>query len=124
MPVTVPDLAALDLPPLFTPAQAAEILRSLGLTEMTECALRTRAYRRQVPFHLNGRRIRFTASDLREIAEGQARQPQPLAPAQTGPPARRSAPRRSSARTSPAKRDTWRAHEPSDKPAASEEQPR
>ena len=40
---------------------------------MTECALRTRAYRRQVPFHLNGRRIRFTAGDLREIVEGQAR---------------------------------------------------
>ena len=74
--MTTVDLAALDLPQLFTPAQAAEILRSLGLTEMSECALRTRAYRRQVPFHLNGRRIRFTASDLREIVEGQAQRPQ------------------------------------------------
>ena len=70
--VTAIDPPALDLPRLFTPAQAAEILRGLGLTEMTECALRTRAYRRQVPFHLNGRRIRFTATDLREIVEGQA----------------------------------------------------
>ena len=69
--------AGLDLPRLFAPAEAAEILRQLGLTEMTECALRTRAYRRQVPFHLNGRRIRFTASDLREIVEGQARRPEP-----------------------------------------------
>jgi hypothetical protein len=77
--VTTVDLAALDLPRLFTPAQAAEILRRLGLTEMTECALRTRAYRRQVPFHLNGRRIVFTTGDLREIVEGQARRPQPSA---------------------------------------------
>ena len=65
----------LDLPLLFTPAEAAEILQQLGLPEMTECALRTRAYRRQVPFHLNGRRIRFTADDLREIVEGQAQRP-------------------------------------------------
>lgn len=41
--------SVLDLPELFTPAQAAEMLRGLGLAEMTECALRTRAYRRQVP---------------------------------------------------------------------------
>jgi hypothetical protein len=75
--MTAIDLAALDLPQLFTPAQAAEILRMLGLPEMTECALRTRAYRRQIPFHLNGRRIRFTASDLRAIAEGHAHKPQP-----------------------------------------------
>jgi hypothetical protein len=64
-------VTGLDLPQLFAPAEAAEILRGLGLTEMTECALRTRAYRRQVPFHLNGRRIRFTADDLREIVESQ-----------------------------------------------------
>src|SRR5215475_11751846 len=75
--MTTADLEGLDLPQLFTPAQAAEILRTLGLPEMTECALRTRAYRRQIPFHLNGRRIRFTASDLREIAEGHAHRPQP-----------------------------------------------
>jgi hypothetical protein len=36
---------------------------------MTETALRSRAYRRQIPFHLNGRKITFTESDLREIAE-------------------------------------------------------
>ena len=75
--MTAFDSPALEPPQLFTPAQAAEILRSLGLTEMTECALRTRAYRRQVPFHLNGRRIRFTATDLREIVEGQAQRPRP-----------------------------------------------
>jgi len=36
--VTPADVAALDLPQLFTSAQAAEILRGLGLPEMTECA--------------------------------------------------------------------------------------
>lgn len=54
------------LAPVCCPAQAAEILRHLGLTEMTEmteCALRTRAYRRQIPFHRNGNRIIFTLSD-------------------------------------------------------------
>ena len=86
--VTAIDPPALDLPQLFTPAQAAEILRNLGLAEMTECALRTRAYRRQVPFHLNGRRIRFTASDLREILEGQAHRPRP-ADDVTGAPAKK-----------------------------------
>jgi hypothetical protein len=43
---------------------------------MTECALRTRAYRKQVPFHLNGRRVVFSLADLREIAEGVACRPQ------------------------------------------------
>ena len=73
--MTAIDVNALELPRLFTPAEAAEILRSLGLSELTECALRTRAYRRQVPFHLNGRRIMFTVADLREIVEGQAQRP-------------------------------------------------
>jgi hypothetical protein len=63
------------LPTVFSPQAAAEMLRGIGLTEITTCALRTRAYRRQVPFHLNGRRIVFTLSDLREIAEGGARPP-------------------------------------------------
>lgn len=62
---------------MFSPAQAAEILRGLGLEDLTECALKTRAYRRQVPFHQNGRRITFTVDDLREIAEGQERRPEP-----------------------------------------------
>jgi hypothetical protein len=71
---------------VFSPAVAAEILRSLGLTEMTECALRTRAYRKQVPFHLNGRRITFTIGDLRMIAEGTAAvlSPEPTAPSPNG----------------------------------------
>lgn len=64
-----------SLPPLFSSPAAAEILRGIGLTEITACALRTRAYRRQVPFHLNGRRIVFTLSDLKEIAEGGAYRP-------------------------------------------------
>ena len=67
----------LDLPRVFTPDDAVHVLRSLGLTGMTECALRTRAYRKQVPFHLNGRRITFTLGDLQEIAEGRACRPQP-----------------------------------------------
>ena len=122
--MTTVDLAALDLPQLFTPAQAAEILRSLGLTEMSECALRTRAYRRQVPFHLNGRRIRFTASDLREIVEGQAQRPQERGESEARPSVRPSAPRRSPARGATPPRETWRARSPGDKPANKGEQPR
>ncbi len=69
----VVDLRSLDLPPIFLPADAALVLRGLGLAEMTECALKTRAYRKQVPFHLNGRRIIFTLEDLRQIAKGEGR---------------------------------------------------
>lgn len=82
----------LDLPELFTPAPAAEMLRGLGLAEMMECALRTRAYRRQVPVHVNGRRLRFTADDLQQIIEGQARPPAPATAADTFPPASRWSP--------------------------------
>jgi hypothetical protein len=112
----------LDLPQLFAPAEAAEILRQLGLTEMTECALRTRAYRRQVPFHLNGRRIRFTAGDLREIVEGQARRPEP-ADAAPSQPSRRQAPRRALARSAEHPPQTWRARRPHATPAADDERP-
>jgi hypothetical protein len=116
-------VTALDLPQLFAPAEAAEILRHLGLAEMTECALRTRAYRRQVPFHLNGRRIRFTASDLREIVEGQARRPEPedAAPSR---PSRRQSPRRSLGRSAEHPPQTWRARRPHATPAPGGEQPR
>ncbi len=65
------------LPPVFELPEAAKILRRLGLTSMTECALCTRAYRKQVPFHRNGNRITFTVDDLKEIAEGQASRPEP-----------------------------------------------
>jgi hypothetical protein len=116
-------VAGLDLPQLFAPAEAAEILRHLGLGEMTECALRTRAYRRQVPFHLNGRRIRFTASDLREIVEGQARRPEP-ADAAPSQPSRRQAPRRSLARSADRPPQTWRARRPHATPVADGERPR
>ena len=110
-PITAADLPALGLPRVYSPAQAAGILRGLGLTEMTECALRTRAYRKQVPFHLNGRRITFTVNDLREIAEGDMYRPQPRAeanaPATTPPPVPR---RRSRTRTSDGiKAGPWRA---------------
>jgi hypothetical protein len=103
------DPAALNLPLLFSPAQAAEILRRLGLTEMTECALRTRAYRRQVPFHMNGRRVRFTANDLREIVESQAQRPTQADPPEATPVSGRRAPRRSSARAGQRPAPTWRA---------------
>lgn len=106
------DPPALDLPRLFTPVQAAEILRGLGLTEMSECALRTRAYRRQVPFHLNGRRIRFTATDLREIVEGQAQRPRSADEAHALPPASRRAPRPSSSHNHERPPQTWRARSP------------
>lgn len=74
-------LSTLGVPRVYSPAEAAAILRHAGLREMTECALRTRAYRKQVPFHLNGRRITFTLSDLSEIAEGRAHRPPPPAEA-------------------------------------------
>jgi hypothetical protein len=110
--VTANDPPALELPQLSTPAQAAEILRNLGLVEMTECALRTRAYRRQVPFHLNGRRIRFTAGDLREILESQPRRPT-LADTPQAPPLRsRPASRRSSAHKAERPPQAWRARSP------------
>ena len=102
------DTVLLELPRLFSAAEAAEILRRLGLAEITECGLRTRAYRRQVPFHMNGRRIRFTASDLREIIESQARQPEP-ARTREAPSARRRTSRRSPARTDQRPAQTWRA---------------
>lgn len=117
-------ISGLDLPQLFAPAQAAEILRRLGLTEITECALRTRAYRRQVPFHLNGRRIRFTASDLREIVEGHARRPKPIDVTASPTPGSRRTPRRSSARTTDHPPQTWRARRPRDSSGASGEVPR
>jgi hypothetical protein len=113
--------AALDLPLLFTPAEAAEILQQLGLPEMTECALRTRAYRRQVPFHLNGRRIRFTSGDLREIAEGQARRPKA---ADAPPPQpREQAHRRSLTRSADHPPQTWRARTPHGTSAVDGERP-
>ena len=112
--MTAIDPPGLDLPQLFTPAQAAEILRNLGLAEMTECALRTRAYRRQVPFHLNGRRIRFTASDLREILEGEARRPKPADTPQARPLKAQPASRRPSPRKTERPSPTWRARSPRD----------
>ncbi len=107
----------LGLVPVFTPARAAEILRSLGLDEMTECALKTRAYRKQIPFHVNGHRLIFTVADLREIAEGHAFRPQPPSAADnaTPVPTHTTAPRRRSpARTRVAPREAWRAKRPRD----------
>jgi hypothetical protein len=100
------------LPQVFTPAAAAEVLRAHGLTTITECALKARAYRKQVPFHLNGRRVVFTLADLAEIVEGQARRPEPRPAALA---VRTSAPRPSPHRsacgcTEPA--EPWRARRP------------
>lgn len=105
---------ALELPQVFSPAAAAEILRSLGLTEMTECALRTRAYRRQVPFHMNGRRIVFTVSDLREIAEGETRRPKPppAVVVTEAPPLPPKTLRNPASRATEPRADAWRARHP------------
>ena len=90
------------------------MLRGTGLDAMTACALRTRAYRKQIPFHLNGHRIIFTIEDLREIAEGQAIRPQSAereaqAPDITPP----RAVRRARARVpSQLPADAWRAKRP------------
>jgi hypothetical protein len=120
-PGTHASVTGLDLPQLFAPAEAAEILQQFGLPEMTECALRTRAYRRQVPFHLNGRRIRFTSGDLREIAEGQARRPKA---ADAPPPQpREQAHRRSLTRSADHPPQTWRARTPHGTSAVDGERP-
>lgn len=105
---SLPGLGTPEVPQVFTPAAAAEKLRARGLTTITECALRARAYRKQVPFHLNGRRIVFTLADLAEIAQGQAcaAQPRQPAPHPTVPPR----PSRGHARSCPQPAaETWRA---------------
>ncbi len=100
----------LDLPRVFTPDDAVHVLRSLGLTGMTECALRTRAYRKQVPYHLNGRRITFTLGDLQEIAEGRACRPQPPTSAAKPPTMPPPVPHhRSSVRSAETGSGAWRA---------------
>jgi DDE family transposase len=99
---------------VFTPAQAAEALRSIGLDAMTACALRTRAYRKQIPFHLNGHRIIFTIGDLREIAEGQARRPEEPAASRASATSVPPKPRRQHAAArsaSPADASLWRARQ-------------
>jgi hypothetical protein len=100
-----------DLSPVLVPAQAAEILRSLGLTAMTECALKTRAYRKQVPFHRNGHRITFTISDLKEIAEGEAHRPEPrrATEPQPSPGSTRRRPHSRQHTTEGSASDAWRA---------------
>jgi len=96
---------------IFTPAQAAEVLRSIGLDDITECALRTRAYRKQIPFHLNGHRIIFTIADLREIAEGTPCRPP--ASQDNGPREPAAAPERVKApRADSQDQDVWRAKRP------------
>jgi len=109
---------------VFTPVTAAEVLRGLGLAEITDCALRTRAYRQQVPFHLNGRRIVFTLADLREIAEGQPRRPrlQPL-PAAPPPVLPRPVPRRRPVHyAGPPSERAWRARTPHPRQVAPRDQ--
>jgi hypothetical protein len=100
----------IGLAPVFTPAQAAEVLRSIGLDEITECALRTRAYRKQIPFHLNGHRIIFTVEDLREIAEG--RPCRPLADRGSGLRETIVMSEQAKQSTSGQDRDVWRARRP------------
>jgi hypothetical protein len=113
-----------DLPQVFSPAEAAGLLRDLGLRQMTECALRTRAYRRQVPFHMNGRRILFTLSDLRAIAQGKAHSPCPQ-PA-PGPAKQATRPtltrRRTPVRDNGTKPAQWRARRPNNLRRTQEEQ--
>ena len=110
-------LGAAGLPHVFSPGEAAGLLRSAGLPELTECALRTRAYRKRVPFHLNGRRIVFTLGDLREISGGEARRPQP--PAMPGTTPRPAPWRGPPVRRTEATGDPWRARRPHDAGRAS-----
>jgi hypothetical protein len=103
------DTGPLGLPQVFFPAAAAAVLRDAGLTELTECALRARAYRRQVPFHRNGRRIVFTLGDLREIAAGEPHASDHRTPATAAArPTHRALPPRNPTATA----DCWRARRP------------
>jgi hypothetical protein len=103
------DVGPLGLPQVFFPAAAAAVLRNAGLTELTECALRARAYRRQVPFHRNGRRIVFTLGDLREIATGESHASGRRAHATAvARPTHHALPPRNSTATA----DCWRARRP------------
>ena len=108
--MAVPDVRSLEITPVFSAAQAVDVLRGLGLEDLTECALLTRVYRRQVPFHRNGRKIIFTIGDLREIVEGQPERPEPRTRASTPEPdlaAVRRPRRRRSATAAPG--GPWRA---------------
>jgi hypothetical protein len=106
---TLGSLEELGLPPVFSPAEAAAVLRSVGLREMTECALRTRAYRKQVPFHRNGRRIIFTLSDLRDITGGEPHTPKHEPQTAARPATSRSSRRHASLPGNKATADPWRA---------------
>jgi hypothetical protein len=110
-------LDGLDLPQVFSPAEAAAVLRGAGLREITECALRTRAYRKQVPFHRNGRRIIFTLSDLRDIASGEPHAPERQAQAAAPPAASRPSHRRRLSSRKTVTADAWRARRPGDSQA-------
>lgn len=103
-----------NLARVFTPAQAAQVLRDAGLVDMTECALRTRAYRKQIPFHLNGRRIIFTADDLREIAEGTPCRPELHDSSERPEQARVPTQRRKMTRVTQPESGGWRARRPRD----------
>jgi hypothetical protein len=114
---TLGSLEELGLPQVFSPAEAAAVLRDAGLREMTECALRTRAYRKQVPFHRNGRRIIFTLSDLRDIASGEPHTPKHETQTATRPATSRSSHRHQSLPGHKATADLWRARRPGNCPA-------
>ena len=102
------------LPHVFSPAEAAAVLREAGLREMTECALRTRAYRKQVPFHRNGRRIAFTLGDLREIALGKPCAPNHQSEPSPAPKPPRPSHHRPASRLAVLNADPWRAKQPRD----------
>jgi hypothetical protein len=110
------------LPRIMTPARAAELLRDIGLEDITECALRTRAYRKQIPFHRNGHRIFFTMEDLCEIARGTACHPadnrRPDHPTPTEhpvpPPHPPAVKRRKAPHANDHERERWRARWPRD----------
>lgn len=110
------------LPRVVTPARAAELLRGAGLEEITECALRTRAYRKQIPFHRNGHRIFFTMEDLCEIARGTAYHPKASDRPHEAAPREHPAPaprpplvkRRKALQANDHERERWRARRPRD----------
>jgi hypothetical protein len=121
-----PTDVSVELPRVLTPARAAEILRTAGLEEITECALRTPAYRKQIPFHRNGHRIFFTMEDLCEIARGTAYHPRTAgsasrsaaqpAPVEHPVSAHQPAParRRRASLANDHERERWRARSPRD----------
>ena len=64
---------AVSEPQLYTPAEAAQLLK------VPESWLRKKAAARMIPCTFVGKHLRFSSTDLTQIVEAGARQPRPAA---------------------------------------------